>query len=206
LKACAEHTRNKDLKSTLSLDFGNFIVLMLDPAEYVAMWHPNGPPPACAICMESLEEPCEIFHRVCEQFVAHPTCFETWAKAGAHFTCPRCKQINWFFYRTEPQKSERCQERTKNTPKNTFRNFDLPDHLQNLSRCSNSILPNYPNYLNIQTAQYAWNPWSTEEDVEPAISFGAATATRVCSIAPSVEPTFPWERNHNKILFKHAGM
>jgi hypothetical protein len=94
LKACAEHTRNKDLKSTLSLDFGNFIVLMLDPAEYVAMWHPNGPPPACAICMESLEEPCEIFHRVCEQFVAHPTCFETWAKAGAHFTCPRCKQIN----------------------------------------------------------------------------------------------------------------
>lgn len=86
LEACVLHTRDEDLRMSVGLDFGNFVLRVLTPGPFVPQFRPTAAESICWVCMESFadteDERGVMVHRTCARTVAHARCFRTWSEVG----------------------------------------------------------------------------------------------------------------------------
>jgi hypothetical protein len=89
LEACATHTSDTDLQTSIGMDFGNFVMDSLTPGDFVVHVSSGGVEEVCGICIEPIHPAnpaghvsLTVVHRACNRSVAHDSCFRSWTNAG----------------------------------------------------------------------------------------------------------------------------
>jgi hypothetical protein len=90
LYECFKHSRDRDFRMSLAIDFGNFISLTLEVDQRVVLWNHACTEAMCAVCILPQNEDESLFgvyHRHCGGFLGHPNCLDKWARP---VRCPSC--------------------------------------------------------------------------------------------------------------------
>lgn len=102
LELCFQHISNAtdsntDFKTSMVMDFGNFILDTLTPGAFVPRINVHTTHACCTLCMLPLSETDEnesgwgvMVHRDCGQPMAHVRCFQIWTDAGGASRCHSC--------------------------------------------------------------------------------------------------------------------